>query len=278
MIIKQKKMALINDITGFGRCSVAVMAPILSAFKIQAVAIPTAILSTHTQFPEFYFEDYTPRMRDYIQTYKNLNMDFDGIATGFLGSKEQVDIVIDFIHTFRKNDSLILVDPVMGDYGELYKTYTPEMCEKMKELVEYANIITPNLTELCTLLNIDYGDGKFGTDELNDMCAELAKKGPEHIVVTGIPLYKKQIMNYIYSTGEEPRIVMVDRIGGDRSGTGDVISSVIVGRCLNGHNFYDAVKKAADFASKCIKFCEDNQVPQHWGLCFEMFMKDLMED
>ena len=161
MIIKQKKMALINDITGFGRCSVAVMAPILSAFKIQAVAIPTAILSTHTQFPEFYFDDYTPRMRDYIQTYKNLNMDFDGIATGFLGSKEQVDIVIDFIHTFRKNDSLILVDPVMGDYGELYKTYTPEMCEKMKELVEYANIITPNLTELCTLLNIDYGDGKF---------------------------------------------------------------------------------------------------------------------
>ena len=98
--MRQKKIALINDITGFGRCSVAVMAPIVSAMKIQAVAVPTAILSTHTQFPEYYFDDYTPRMRDYIQTYKNLNMEFDGIATGFLGSEEQVDIVIDFIQSF----------------------------------------------------------------------------------------------------------------------------------------------------------------------------------
>ena len=102
------------------------MAPIVSAMKIQAVAVPTAILSTHTQFPEYYFDDYTPRMRDYIQTYKNLNMEFDGIATGFLGSEEQVDIVIDFIQSFGTKDSVILVDPVMGDYGKLYKTYTPQ--------------------------------------------------------------------------------------------------------------------------------------------------------
>ena len=105
------------------------MAPIISAMKIQAVTVPTAILSTHTQFPEFFFDDYTPKMREYIQTYKNLNMEFDGIATGFLGSKEQVDIVIDFIKTFKREGSVILIDPVMGDYGELYKTYTPEMCE-----------------------------------------------------------------------------------------------------------------------------------------------------
>lgn len=125
--MRQKKIALINDITGFGRCSVAVMAPIISAMKIQAVAVPTAILSTHTQFPEYYFDDYTPRMRDYIQTYKNLNMEFDGIATGFLESEEQVDIVIDFIQSFGTNDSMFLVDPVMGDYGKLYKTYTPQI-------------------------------------------------------------------------------------------------------------------------------------------------------
>ena len=275
--MKQKKMALINDITGFGRCSIAVMAPIISAMKIQAVSIPTAILSTHTQFPEFYFDDYTSKMSDYIQTYKNLKLEFDGIATGFLGSKEQVDIVIDFIQTFKTDNNVILIDPVMGDYGMLYKTYTPEMCEKMKELVKYANIITPNLTEICTLMDVDYGDGKFSTDELHDMCQELSKKGPEHIVVTGIPFHKKQIMNYIYSKGEDPQIVMVDRIGEDRSGTGDVISSVIAGMYLNGHAFYDSVRKAAEFASKCIKYCEENQVPYHWGLCFEMYMKDLME-
>ena len=274
--MKQKKMALINDLTGFGRCSISVMAPIISAMKIQAVSIPTAILSTHTQFPEFFFDDYTPKMHDYIQTYKNLNMEFDGIATGFLGSKEQVDIVIDFIKYFRNDKSVILIDPVMGDNGILYKTYTREMCDKMKELVEYANIITPNLTEICTILGVDFGNGKFSIDELHDMCQELSEKGPEHIVVTGIPFHKKQIMNYIYSKGEDPQIVMVDRIGEDRSGTGDVISSVIAGMYMNGHTFYDSVRKAAEFASKCIKYCEENQVPTHWGLCFEMYMNELV--
>ena len=275
--MKQKKIAIINDVTGFGRCSVAVMAPIVSAMKIQAVTVPTAILSAHTQFPEYFFDDYTPKMREYIQTYKNLNLEFDGIATGFLGSEEQVEIVIDFIKTFRKDDSLILVDPVMGDYGKLYATYTPEMCEKMKELVQYANILTPNLTELCTLLDIEFGDGKFSMDQLGEMCRELADRGPDHIVVTGIPFHKKQIMNYIYSKDEETRIVMVDRIGVDRSGTGDVISSVIAGMYMNGHSFYDSVRKAAEYASKCIRYCEENQVPDHWGLCFEMYLKDLMD-
>ncbi len=115
----QKKIALINDVTGFGRCSIAVMAPIVSAMKIQAVTVPTAILSTHTQFPIFYFDDYTPKMRDYIQTYKDMDLQFDAISTGFLGSEEQVDIVIDFIKYFKNEKNFVIVDPVMGDYGKL---------------------------------------------------------------------------------------------------------------------------------------------------------------
>lgn len=274
----QKKIALINDVTGFGRCSIAVMAPIVSAMKIQAVTVPTAILSTHTQFPIYYFDDYTPKMRDYIQTYKDLDIEFDAISTGFLGSEEQVDIVIDFIRRFKTKDNFVIVDPVMGDYGKLYKTYTPAMCEKMKNLVCYADILTPNLTEICTLLDIEYPQHTVTLEELNSMCEELAKRGPEHIVVTGIPFNKTQIGNFIYNKDEGFRIVMVDRIGDDRSGTGDVITSVIAGMYMNGHSFYEAVKKAADFASKCIKYCETNNVPNHWGLCFEMYLKDLMED
>ena len=177
--MRQKKIALINDITGFGRCSVAVMAPIVSAMKIQAVAVPTAILSTHTQFPEYYFDDYTPRMRDYIQTYKNLNMEFDGIATGFLESEEQVDIVIDFIQSFGTKDSMILVDPVMGDYGKLYKTYTPQMCDKMKGLVQYANILTPNLTKLCTLLDTNYGNTIHNLVKLTPSVSPTASHLPQ---------------------------------------------------------------------------------------------------
>ncbi len=274
----QKKIALINDVTGFGRCSIAVMAPIVSAMKIQAVTVPTAVLSAHTQFPEYYFDDYTSKMRDYIQTYKDLNLSFDAIASGFLGSEEQVDIVIDFFKTFKKSGTFTLVDPVMGDYGRLYETYTPSLCEKMKALVHYADILTPNLTELCTLTDVKYRTEGFSDVELADMCRKLVEQGPEHIVITGIPYNSKQIMNYVYSKGEEPRIVMVDRIGGDRSGTGDVISSIIAGMYLNGHDFYESVKKAADFVSKCLRYCEDNNVPTHWGLCFEMYLRDLMED
>ncbi|MDD5943789.1 pyridoxamine kinase [Fibrobacter sp.] len=274
----QKKIALINDITGFGRCSIAVMAPVVSAMKIQAVAVPTAILSTHTQFPEYYFDDYTPKMRDYIQTYKNLDMSFDAIATGFLGSEEQVDIVIDFIRTFKKPGVFTLVDPVMGDDGLLYKTYTPALSEKMKGLVRYADILTPNLTELCALTGTEYRDGNFNNTELENLCQQLSSQGPEHIVVTGIHCEDRQIMNFVYSKGEKPKTVMVDRIGGDRSGTGDVISAVIAGMYLNGHDFYDSVKRSAEFASKCVAYCEEQHVPTHWGLSVEMFLRDLMED
>ena len=278
LLEKQKKIALINDITGFGRCSVAVMAPIISAMKIQTVAVPTAILSAHTQFPTYYFDDYTPRMRDYIQTYKDLNLKFDAIATGFLGSEEQVDIVIDFIQSFRGGSEFVLVDPVMGDYGELYKTYTPQMCRKMKELVKYADILTPNLTELCTLLDVPYPTGKMTLAELESMCADLSSFGPKHIVVTGIPIFSPgQLLNFIYNQNDGYRLVMVDKIGCDRSGTGDVISAVIAGMSLNGYSFYDSVKKAASFVSKCIAYCEEYHVPDQWGLCFEMYLKDLME-
>lgn len=233
---KQKKIALINDLTGFGRCSTAVMAPIVSAMKIQAVAVPTAILSAHTQFPTYYFDDYTDRMKDYIQTYKELKLDFDAISTGFLGSEQQVDIVLDFIRHFKTDRNFVIVDPVMGDYGKLYRTYTKEMCGK------------------------------------------LAERGPKHIVVTGIHFNQTQIANFIYNKGEDFQIVMVDRIGGDRSGTGDVIAAIIAGMYLNGHSLYESVKKAADYVSKCIRYCEENEVPSYWGLCFEMFMKDLTEE
>lgn len=275
---RQKRIALINDITGFGRCSIAVMAPIVSAMKIQAVPIPTAILSTHTQFPIYYFDDYTPRMKDYIQTYKDLNLEFDAIATGFLGSQEQVDIVIDFIHSFKKENAFVLVDPVMGDHGKLYATYTPEMCAKMKELVQYADLMTPNLTELVTLVDKPYPEKLPSFEELESMCEELSKQGPKHIVVTGIPFNQKQILNFIYNKGEDYQIVMVDRIGADRSGTGDVIASIIAGAYLNGFSFYQGVKKATRFASKCIEFCEKTETPNYYGLCFEEYLYELGED
>ncbi|BBH27204.1 pyridoxal kinase [Intestinibaculum porci] len=274
--MRQKRMALINDITGFGRCSIAIMAPILSVMKIQAVPIPTAILSTHTQFPIYYFDDYTDKMENYIQTYKDLHLTFDGIATGFLGSEKQVDIVIDFFKNFKGAETLVIVDPVMGDYGHLYKTYTPALADKMKELVPYADILTPNLTELCSLLNETYPDHVPDSDELKEKCERLAAKGPQMIVITGIIMNSRQIKNFIYDRGHCFEII-VKRIGGDRSGTGDGITSVIAGSYMNGHSFYESVKKACDFTSQCIGYCEKNNVPNIYGLAFEEYLSELGE-
>ena len=251
--MRQKRMALINDITGFGRCSIAVMAPIISTMRIQAVPVPTAILSTHTQFPVYHFDDYTKHMPEYIQTYKDLKLEFDGIATGFLGSKEQVEIVIDFIQSFKRKETFVLVDPVMGDHGHLYATYSKEMAESMKNLVHYADILTPNLTELVTLLDRNYPEVIPSKEELGQMCHELSLKGPQMIVVTGI----------------------VDRIGPDRSGTGDVVSSVIAGGYLNNHSFYECVKKATEFSSQCIAYSEEIGTPTYYGLCFEQYLSGL---
>lgn len=274
---RQKRIALINDITGFGRCSIAVMAPIISAMKIQTVVVPTAILSTHTQFPIYYFDDYTDKMNDYIQTYKDLKLQFDGIATGFLGSKEQVDIVIDFINHFKNENAFILVDPVMGDYGKLYATYNKELANKMKELVQYADLLTPNLTELVTLLDQEYPDHFPSNEELFNMCHELSLKGPRKIVVTGLVMDSKHIMNFIYED-DTYRTLIVDRIGGDRSGTGDAIAAIIAGSQLNNYNFYDSVKKAADFTTKCIKKCEERDLPSYYGLCFEDYLCELGDE
>ena len=146
---RQKKVAVINDLSGFGRCALTVMLPIISKLKVQCCPIPTAILSNHTAYPEFYFDDYTERMQEYIDGWKKLDLSFHGIGTGFLGSRIQIEIVSKFIRDFRTEDTIVMVDPIMGDDGKAYATYTEAMCREMKKLVAYADIVTPNVTESC---------------------------------------------------------------------------------------------------------------------------------
>ena len=137
----QKKIALINDMTGFGRCSIAVALPVISMLRVQCCALPTAIFSNHTGFESFYYQDYTDHMQPSINEWKKLGLEFSGICTGFLGSARQIAIVSDFIRDFKRPDNLVIIDPVMGDYGKPYPTYTKEMCDHMKDLVCYADIL-----------------------------------------------------------------------------------------------------------------------------------------
>lgn len=269
----QKKIAVINDFSGFGRCSIAVALPIISTLKIQCCPLPTSIFSNHTGFDNFFFDDYTDKMPLYINEWKKLGLQFDGITSGFLGSKKQIEIVTQFFKDFKTKENIIIVDPVMGDYGKIYATYTKEMCEEMKKLVQYADIITPNITELCILTDTPYQE-KWKISELEKMTEELAEKGPEKIVVTGI-VQKEFIANFCYEKGKSPKILRCHRVGTQRSGTGDVFSSIIAADAVNQVPFDKSVKKASNFIKKCILKSIEMDIPVTDGVCFEELLQTL---
>ncbi|WP_418753176.1 pyridoxamine kinase [Faecalitalea cylindroides] len=269
----QKKIAVINDFSGFGRCSIAVALPIISTLKIQCCPLPTSIFSNHTGFDSFFFDDYTDKMPLYINEWKKLGLQFDGITSGFLGSKKQIEIVTQFFKDFKTKENIIIVDPVMGDYGKIYATYTKEMCEEMKKLVQYADIITPNITELCILTDTPYQE-KWKISELEKMTGELAEKGPEKIVVTGI-VQKEFIANFCYEKGKPSKTLRCHRVGTQRSGTGDVFSSIIAADAVNQVPFDKSVKKASNFIKKCILKSIEMDIPVTDGVCFEELLQTL---
>lgn len=263
----QKKIALINDYTGFGRCSIAVALPIISTLKVQCCPLPTSIFSNHTGFASYYFEDFTPHMEQYICEWKKLDLHFNGICTGFLGSADQIRIVSNFIREFKTDDTIVIIDPVMGDYGKAYPTYTEEMCQRMKELICHADILTPNLTEACILTDTPYRSD-FKTAQVIALAQELSMQGPKKVVITGVQ-QKSFICNLCYEKGKEPSFVKTQKVGTERSGTGDIFSSIISADAVNNVPFLDSVKKASHFIKKCILKSIELDIPLTDGVCFE---------
>lgn len=269
----QKKIALINDLSGFGRCSLVVALPIISTMKVQCCPLPTSIFSNHTGFDSFYMQDFTSHMVPYAKEWEKLNLHFDGICSGFLGSAQQIQIVTDFIQRFKEKDTMVLIDPVMGDHGKTYSTYTEEMCSKMKELVRYADILTPNTTEACILTDTPYKKS-WRTKEIIAMAKKLAEQGPEKVVITGIP-QKSFIANLCYEKGKEPVIQKVQRIGQERSGTGDVFASILAADAVNHVDFAESVRKASKFIKRCIVRSNELEIPLTDGVCFEEVLHTL---
>ena len=268
----QKKIAVLNYFSGFWRCSIAVALPIISAMKIQCCPVPTSIFSNHTGFDSYFFEDYTDRMKPYIAEWRKLGLHFDGICTGFLGSVEQISIVSEFLREFGKNEdggkkTIVLIDPVMGDYGKLYPTYTMEMCLEMKKLVQYADILTPNLTEACILTDTPYRE-HWRVAEIEKMAETLSQMGPEKVVVTGIPQHSF-VANLCYEKGQGCKVMRTHKIGTSRSGTGDIFASILAADAVNGVAFEESVKKASNFIKKCILSSIERNIPLTDGVCFE---------
>lgn len=275
--MRQKKIALINDITGFGRCSIAVELPIISALKIQACPLPTAILSVHTGFDNYFIDDYTDRMKCYIDSWRLNELKFDGIATGFLGSEAQIEIVNNFIE--ENLSSFVMIDPVMGDHGRLYASYNKAMCVKMRDLLRYADLVTPNLTEACELLGIAYpSEGIISDSRLATMAANIAARTRGHkVVITGVTLDTddgQSLTNFVFDNGNI-NLITAHKLGSDRSGTGDAFFAVLAGSIINGEKVVDAARKAANFVTRCIAHAEELNLPWNHGLPFEEFLTEL---
>lgn len=277
----QKKIAVINDFSGFGRCSLAVSLPIISTMKIQCCPLPTSIFSNHTGFDSFYFQDYTEHMEPYINEWRKLGLKFHGITSGFLGSQRQIEIVEAFIKEFRMDTTVVVIDPVMGDNGVAYATYTPQMCQEMKKLVAYADILTPNLTEACILTDTPYRESGWKKKEIACLAEKLHKMGPDKIVITGI-IQGEFIANYCYDASMERQdpgykgcFLRTHKIGSTRSGTGDIFAAIVAADAVNEVPFEKSVRKASGFIKKCIQKSIELDIPLTDGVCFEEVLSKL---
>lgn len=269
----QKKIAVINDFCGFGHCSIAVSLPIISAMKIQCCPLPTAIFSDHTGFNTFYYTDYTEHMDAYIDEWKKLDLRFEGVLTGFLGSPRQIEIVKHFLDFFKTRENIAVIDPVMGDYGKLYPTYSKILAEQMSSLVPYADILTPNLTEACILTGTDYS-ADMTEDGLLKICKKLCNMGPKKIVISGLDR-RENLENFVYEYKKGPQIIKVRKVGPCRSGTGDVFSSIIAADAVNGISFDESIHRASSFIAKVLRRTVELDLPKTDGICFEEFLTEI---
>ena len=268
----QKRAAVINDFASFGRCSLAVSIPILSAMKIQCCPVPTAIFTNHTGFASFKWTDYTGHMDGYIEEWLKLGLRFDAVQTGFLGSIAQIDFVFRFLEAFKSSRPLVAIDPVMGDYGRLYSTYSMELAESMCRFLAVADILTPNLTEACVLAGLPY-DPAMSDAALAKVARHLSQPNRAKVVITGIQR-GGNLVNFVYEDGNSMALE-TPKLGEDRSGTGDVFSSVVLGAMLNGQNFVSAVDTANLFVAHAVERSIALKVPLKDGLAIEEVLGDL---
>lgn len=265
------RVAAIHDMSGFGRCSLTVAIPILSAMGLQCCPLPTAFLSTHTGgFQGFTFLDMTDEMPKVAAHWKALDLNFQAIYSGFLGSERQIGIVGEFIRMFRGPDTVVVIDPVMGDHGRVYQTYTPSMCDGTARLAESADVITPNLTEAALLLGIPYRELPAGEAGCREIVERLSLDGRRSVVLTGASTAEELTgaMCYDAKTGRT-EAVQTHRVPREFHGTGDVFASVLTGALVKGLPLPEAARRAVEFIRACAERTDREGLPMREGVDFE---------
>lgn len=275
---RQKRVVAIHDISCIGKCSLTVALPVVSAAGAECAALPTAVLSTHTGgFTGFTFRDLTADMQPIAAHWKSLSLDFDAIYTGYLGSFEQLALVGAFIDDFRREETLVLVDPVMGDQGKLYQSIAPEFPAGMRALCEKADVIVPNMTEAAFMLEEPYVEPPYARPYVEGLLRRLAQLGPRQIVLTGVAFNADELGAATYDAeSQETQFVASPRIEGYYHGTGDVFSSSLLGALLNGFSLERAARVAVDFTVASIRTTRAAQTDVRFGVNFEANLPQFM--
>ncbi len=269
MLKRPPRVVAIHDLSGFGRCSLSVILPTLSAMKVQVCPVVTAVLSTHTGgLGEVEFRDLTDYLEPTLNHYKKLNLDFECIYSGFLGSLQQIDHCLSYFSSFP--NAFKVVDPVMGDNGKAYRTYTADMCKRMSELVAIADMITPNLTEACILLNEPYPATPLRQSEIKSILSRLSELGPKYVAVTGLESADGKMVNVGFDKerGEYWR-VDCNYVPVSYPGTGDIFASVLVGSIMNGDSLPMAIERATRFLEIAIRTTFSYGSDTRYGVMFE---------
>jgi len=271
------RVAAIHDLSGYGRASLTVVIPILSNMGVQVCPLPTAVLSSHSGFTGFHFVDLTDHLEKMIAHWKGMNLEFDAIYSGYLGSVRQVDIVRQFISDFRGPDPLIVVDPVLGDNGKLYSAFDNKMVCEMRKLVEVAHIITPNLTEAAFLLGETF-DEHASIETVKSWARKLGEMGPQIVIITSVPensgLQKTSVLAW-NRRDERMWKVSCDYLPANYPGTGDAFSSVIVGSLLQGDSLPIALDRAVHFISMGVRATFGHRHQHVEGILLEKVLPSL---
>lgn len=273
--MSQKRIVTIQDISCFGKCSLTVALPIISACGVECVVLPTAVLSAHTAFKDFTFSDLSLEIKKIAAHWKTLDLTFDGIYTGYLGSIEQIDFMKDFISDFKKEETSVLVDPVMADHGKFYSGFDMRFAAKMKELCRYAEIIVPNITEACLLTGTPYKDF-FAQDEIVSLCEKCCLLGPSKVVLTGVEANGLIGAAFYDSSDKKAEMYMHKKLPFSSHGTGDVFSSVLTGCLTNGKDLKTAVSIACDFVVMCMEKTACDLAWHDYSVQFEKCLPELL--
>ncbi|MGG0642675.1 pyridoxamine kinase [Sporosarcina gallistercoris] len=280
-----KKVAIIQDMSSFGKCSLTAAIPVLSVMGVQAVPLPTAILTSQTEYPSYFCEDLTAKMSHFTDEWHKMGATFDGIYTGFVTGKEQIENIFSFLHTFYKEETTLLVDPVMGDRGHMYDVFTGELIGYMKELAKRADVITPNVTECCLLTGLSYDKLQtYRTVEeyvaaLEDAGRQLQSDTNAKVIITGLnppALSGTRRVGNLYIDGASSYHRLQEYNGKSYSGTGDLFASVMMGGLMRGQDPVETLELAERFLTAAIQSTSEERIPTEAGVNFESHLRMLL--